>query len=56
MKRRNKLLVALSAALALSMPVFAEGKALGADFGGLETLAMALVLVVAVFFLQKFNK
>ena len=56
MNRLSKVLLTFSTALSLTTPVFAEGKVLGGDLGGPETLAMALVLVAAVFFLQKFNK
>lgn len=56
MNRLNKVLITAAAALGLSVPAFAEGQVLGGDMGGIETLAMALVLVATVIFLQKFNK
>lgn len=56
MNRLSKALITLSAALGLTTPAFAAGQALGANFGGLDTLVMALVLAAFAFFLQKFLK
>lgn len=56
MNRLSKLLLTLSAALSLTVPVFAEGQALGANFGGLDTLIMATVLLVFGFIMQRFLK
>ena len=56
MNRLSKALITLSAALSLVTPAFAENKALGMDLGGLDTLVMALVLMLFAAFLQKFNK
>lgn len=56
MNRLSKVLITLSAALGLATPTFAAGSALGMDLGGPETVLMALVLMLFVAFLQKFNK
>ncbi len=55
MNRLSKMLITLSVALCLTTPAFAV-KALGMDLGGVDTLAMALVLMLFAAFLQRFNK
>ena len=56
MSRLTKILAAASVAVMTTVPVCAEGLdgIVGAEFGGIESLLMATLLLVFGFFMRKF--
>ena len=56
MSRLTKILAAASVAVMTTVPVCAEGLdgIVGADFGGIESLLMATLLLAFGFFMRKF--
>ena len=56
MSRLSKILTTASVAVMAAVPVCAEGLdgIVGADFGGIESLLMATLLLVFGFFMRKF--
>lgn len=56
LKRLSKVLAAISVAVITAVPAMAEGLdgIVGADFGGIESLLMATLLLAFGFFMRKF--
>ncbi len=56
MSRLSKILTKVSVAVMTAVPVCAEGLdgIVGADFGGIESLLMAALLLAFGFFMRKF--
>ena len=56
MKKLSKVLTAMSVAVMTTVPVLADGldHISGADFGGIESLLMATLLLAFGFFMRKF--